>query len=478
MSTKNSVKKSGRPLVSVFYSYSHKDAPMQIKLHAELQRLGRSRKFEIRQWYDGCIRPGAEFEPEIAEQLKRSDIVLLLLTPAFIDSEYCYENELELALQQHREGNVRVIPVLLKEVAWRDRKFSPFQAIPQDKSKARPVEKWRPQSAGFVAIRKQLASEIRELISPGIATDVSKVTRTLQKMSARDIEQIGAHQTVVKKRYRSVMQFWADRAHLREGDLIEIEGTFSDFAPLLIGYPKAKRALHMSFRKALEKSPQLARIKSRTINACMSISSGQMVYRDRNIAQEGVFCGLYESIVRNSIPIFITRQFYESSIREIMLKNSCDTFYANIVARVTMKKMTKLKQFIKKYDITHVISKQVIDDLCQNSLGLLVDGKSTSISFAAPAKYLDGDIWIAGETRGSEFFETTFIDIGDPRDREDALVILRQKLDEHRGNPRLVGQYDEVGQLSNLGIDSPRSMTALEKIFHYGLDMEHQANRG
>jgi hypothetical protein len=459
-----------RPAVKIFYSYAHTDAAMQEKLHDELKNLSQSKKFKISQWYDGCIRPGTEFEESIAKNLKRADIILLLLTPAFVDSEYCYEKELEWALQQHKKGVAKIIPVLVKEVAWRDRAFSPFEAIPRGKRGARPITKWKPQSAALTKIREQLNQEIRELIAGGLATDVRKMSRDLQSVAAKEIDRVSSGGKTIDKQYDSVMQFWADKQHLREGDLIEINGTFSEFAPLVIGYPKAKRMLHMEYRRALEKNRRLGKKKIRTLNACMSISAGQMVYRDRNATETGVFCGLYESIIRNAIPLFVVRDYYESSLRPMMLKRSKDTFEAKVVGRVTKRKMRRLKKFIEKYGMTSFISQKVIDDLCKDSFGLLVNGEGTSISYLGRSKYLDGDVWIAGEQNGVEFFETAFLDIGDPNDREDALVTLREKLEDRRGKPRLVAQYDEVSPLLQTGIGTEADADALEKIFRYGLD--------
>jgi hypothetical protein len=94
----------------------------------------------------------------------------------------------------------------------------------------------------------------------------------------------------------------------------------------------------------------------------------------------------------------------------------------------------------------------------------------TSISPKGRAKYLDGDIWIAGESNGNEFFVTVFLDVGDPKDREEALMILRKDLEEFPGSPRLIGQYDEAGELEKAGFDVAPDVEPIEKIFKYGFE--------
>jgi hypothetical protein len=408
------------------------------------------------------------WEPIIIEKLKRADIILLLLSPAFIDSKYCYEKELDFALHRHKEGRARVIPVLLRDIAWRERKFSPFQAIPQGPHGAKPVEKWRSRADAWETILFQLKQEIQEMIKGGPVTDARNFSRSMQFMSEEEIEHVSSRKVMVLREFRSVMQFWDRREQLRIGDFVKISGTFSEFAPLLIGYPKAKRRLHREFRRAIEQLPELARKKMRTINACMSISAAQMVWRDRHATEGGVNCGLYESIIRNSIPVYVTREYYESKLRNLVVKKGVDTFQASLTGRVTKRDMLRMKEYIVKYGMDAFISKIVIDDVCKDSLGLLVDGNGTSIKYKSDANYLDGDIWVAGESAGNEFFVTEFLDIGSSKDREEALRALREELEGYPGSPRLLGQYDEISELAKYGFNVLDDEGPLEEICKYG----------
>jgi hypothetical protein len=82
--------------VSIFYSYSHVDGPIrdQLEKHlASLKRLG-----VIETWHDRQIGPGEEWKTEIDQHLKSADIILLLVSPDFIASNYCYEIEANEAL--------------------------------------------------------------------------------------------------------------------------------------------------------------------------------------------------------------------------------------------------------------------------------------------------------------------------------------------------------------------------------------------
>ncbi len=111
--------------VSLFYSYSHADEPIrrEIEKHlATLKRLGL-----IHSWHDRQIGPGDEWKKEIDRELERADIILLLLSPDFVASDYCYEVEAKRALERHNQDQATVIPIVLRPVDLRVSRFPNFR---------------------------------------------------------------------------------------------------------------------------------------------------------------------------------------------------------------------------------------------------------------------------------------------------------------------------------------------------------------
>jgi hypothetical protein len=53
----------------------------------------------INVWHDGDISAGTEWEQEIKEYLNKAHIILLLISPDFINSDYCYDTEMKRALE-------------------------------------------------------------------------------------------------------------------------------------------------------------------------------------------------------------------------------------------------------------------------------------------------------------------------------------------------------------------------------------------
>lgn len=168
-----------RPAISIFVSYAHSDFRMQRRLLEALAPLRSHPSFTISEWFDGLITGGTEWEQEIKTQLQQADIILLLISPDFIESQYCYEKELEWALERHRDNEVLVIPVLLRPVAFRGRKFSPIQAIPRRGPEPKPIERWKPRSEGWEATRTQLQKAISDYLDRNVVMDALQQSRSI-----------------------------------------------------------------------------------------------------------------------------------------------------------------------------------------------------------------------------------------------------------------------------------------------------------
>ena len=101
---------------SVFISYAHEDEPLRQQLEAHLSLL--RRQGLIADWHDCQILAGEEWARDIDEHLETASLILLLISPDFLASEYCYGVEMRRALERHQNDEVQVMPILLRPVDW------------------------------------------------------------------------------------------------------------------------------------------------------------------------------------------------------------------------------------------------------------------------------------------------------------------------------------------------------------------------
>ncbi len=153
---------SRRKAVEVFYSYAHKDEPLRNDLEKHLKLL--QRQGFITQWHDRRIGAGTEWAHTIDSHLHSAAIILLLVSADFMASDYCYDIELDLALERHRAGEARVVPIILRPVDWQSSRFGQLQALP---SGGKPVTRWQDHDEALCDIANELRTIIEELsISP------------------------------------------------------------------------------------------------------------------------------------------------------------------------------------------------------------------------------------------------------------------------------------------------------------------------
>jgi hypothetical protein len=107
---------TSREKVSVFISYSHVDEKLKDRLILFLTPLKRENIIEV--WTDRDILAGDRWDESIKTQLEESDLILLLVSPDFIASEYCYNYEMQRAIERSKAGIARVIPILLRPTDW------------------------------------------------------------------------------------------------------------------------------------------------------------------------------------------------------------------------------------------------------------------------------------------------------------------------------------------------------------------------
>jgi hypothetical protein len=140
----------------VFVSYSHKDERYCEKLDVALAQLRRNGL--ISTWYDRKILPGDEWDREINENLNSADLVLLLISPDFLASDYAYNSEMSQVLERQQSRSAALVPIILRPSDWRNSPLGSLQALP---SKGRPVSSWSNRDEAWLDIVQGL----RRLIS-------------------------------------------------------------------------------------------------------------------------------------------------------------------------------------------------------------------------------------------------------------------------------------------------------------------------
>src|SRR5205823_14212661 len=143
--------------VKIFFCYAHEDEQLLHKLKNYLIPLKRTGLIDI--WHDRDISAGTDWEQQIKSHLNQAQIILLLVSPDFMVSDYCYGIEMQRALERHDLGEARVIPIILRHVYWQG-VLGRLQALPTD---ARPIKSWPDLDEALYNVTEEIRKVIEEI---------------------------------------------------------------------------------------------------------------------------------------------------------------------------------------------------------------------------------------------------------------------------------------------------------------------------
>ena len=144
----------------IFISYSHKDEKIKNDFVSHLSPLKRLNL--VSEWHDRKIEPGDKWEQSISTNLSTADIIVLLISIDFINSNYCYDIEMEAALERVANGSAILVPVIVRSCMWKTTKFAAFQALPTD---GRAITTWSDHDEAFTNVAEGIQQVAERIIS-------------------------------------------------------------------------------------------------------------------------------------------------------------------------------------------------------------------------------------------------------------------------------------------------------------------------
>lgn len=159
--------------IEIFISYAPEDEKLRKKLVTHLAALKRNGLVNL--WYNHKIAPGFDQQEEINRHLNTAQIILLLVSPDFIESDYCYSIEMQKAIERHKNKEARAVAILLRPVYWQDTLVASLPMLPKD---ANPVTMHENQDEAMLEVVEgilKIAREnfLRSVVSPNIPAQIA-----------------------------------------------------------------------------------------------------------------------------------------------------------------------------------------------------------------------------------------------------------------------------------------------------------------
>lgn len=144
--------------VEIFLSYAHEDRDLAQELLRRLYVL-KQEDLPVYIWSADNIIAGQEWKQAIREHLERAQIILPLVSPAFLTSNY----ELSLIKEKQKAGTTLVIPIILRPTDWSKTSFAKLEPLP---AKGKPLSTWISRDLAYLEIVNKIGKAIETLNSP------------------------------------------------------------------------------------------------------------------------------------------------------------------------------------------------------------------------------------------------------------------------------------------------------------------------
>jgi hypothetical protein len=160
--------------VKVFCSYSRNDMIWLDRLEVYLRPLIRDSLIEF--WHEGKILAGCDRLSQINNNIDESDIIILLISPNYLASDFCYQ-QMQTILKKRENKKALVVPIILELCDWQNTTINHLQALPRD---GKPVNSHSNKDHALYEIANEIQKLIKEiktttLISPLKEINLSKI---------------------------------------------------------------------------------------------------------------------------------------------------------------------------------------------------------------------------------------------------------------------------------------------------------------
>jgi hypothetical protein len=135
----------------IFISYAHKDKAYLDELEKHLQPWERKKKIMV--WTDRDVTAGQEWGKEVKQRLGEAEIVLFLVSPDFLASDYINDSEIKAAVEKQKQNQNLLIPVIIRPVDLELLDFNSTKVVPEGE---RAISEWESQDNAWKAVMQSL----------------------------------------------------------------------------------------------------------------------------------------------------------------------------------------------------------------------------------------------------------------------------------------------------------------------------------
>ncbi|HEU5382889.1 MAG TPA: tetratricopeptide repeat protein, partial [Ktedonobacteraceae bacterium] len=137
--------------IEVFYASAEADTLLLEQLERHLSIL--RHEGQITTWHRRQTVAGSDWQEELDQHLNTASLILLLISPDFLASNYQHGVELQRAMQRHNANEACVIPIVLRACDWEGASFDKLQVVPRN---GKAITSWRNSDEAFAEVAREI----------------------------------------------------------------------------------------------------------------------------------------------------------------------------------------------------------------------------------------------------------------------------------------------------------------------------------
>src|SRR5947209_2084660 len=121
--------------IKIFLSCAHSSSSIDTKYVYALENhlVDLKRSDEVTIWHVHKTSPGADVKQEILKNLNNADIILIFVSPDYMNSDHCIDMEGSQAASMQSWGIATVRVVLFRHIDWSNAPFNFCEVMPKNR---------------------------------------------------------------------------------------------------------------------------------------------------------------------------------------------------------------------------------------------------------------------------------------------------------------------------------------------------------
>jgi hypothetical protein len=191
---------------SAFISYSHKDEKWLKSLNEMLVPLVRG---GLNIWSDQRIRPGDDWRQAIEDELAKATVAILLVSPAFLASEFIRNNELPPLLAAARQNGLRVLWIPVSTCLHEKTPIATYEPVHPPHKPLDSLSSTADINSALkaIALKIQIAIESHPARWKSVSAESQPAPREIVSAPSAPLEALAAGQTI---RWRTRWRLWQE----------------------------------------------------------------------------------------------------------------------------------------------------------------------------------------------------------------------------------------------------------------------------